>query len=136
MGYGLPAAIAAKLTYPKRTVIGVTGDGDFMMTCQELATAMKYGVKPIILILNNGMYGTIRMHQEREFKSRVLGTHLTNPDFVMFANSFGIPGYRVTHTAQFFDALQESIKNDQGAVIEIVTEPEAITPTKTLSELS
>jgi acetolactate synthase-1/2/3 large subunit len=136
MGYGLPAAIAAKLIYPQRVVIGVTGDGDFMMNCQELATAMKYGVKPIILILNNGMYGTIRMHQEREFKSRVSGTFLTNPDFVMLANSFGMPGYRVQTTASFFDALQEAIKNDLGAVIELVTEPEAITPTKKLSDLS
>jgi len=136
MGYGLPAAIAAKLIYPQRVVIGVTGDGDFMMNCQELATAMKYGVKPIILILNNGMYGTIRMHQEREFKSRVSGTFLTNPDFVMLANSFGFPGYRVQTTATFFDALEEAIKNDLGAVIELVTEPEAITPTKKLSELS
>ena len=136
MGYGLPAAIAAKIAYPERVVIGVTGDGDFMMTCQELATAMKYQVKPIILIMNNGIYGTIRMHQEREFKSRVSGTHLTNPNFVMFAKSFGIPGYRVTKTREFFSALQEAIKNDQGAVIELVTEPEAITPNKRLSELS
>ncbi len=136
MGYGLPAAITAKLIYPERVVIGVTGDGDFMMNCQELATAMKYEVKPIILILNNGMYGTIRMHQEREFKSRVSGTYLTNPDFVMLANSFGIPGYRVQTTDTFFEALQEAIKNDLGAVIELVTEPEAITPTKKLSELS
>jgi acetolactate synthase-1/2/3 large subunit len=136
MGYGLPAAIAAKLIHPERVVIGVTGDGDFMMNCQELATAMKYQVKPIILILNNGMYGTIRMHQEREFKSRVSGTFLTNPDFVMLASSFGMPGYRVQTTATFFDALQDAIKNDLGAVIELVTEPEAITPTKRLSELS
>jgi len=136
MGYGLPAAIAAKLIYPERVVIGVTGDGDFMMNCQELATAMKYEVKPIILILNNGMYGTIRMHQEREFKSRVSGTYLTNPDFVMLANSFGIPGYLVQTTDTFFEALQEAIKNGLGAVIELVTEPEAITPTKKLSELS
>jgi acetolactate synthase-1/2/3 large subunit len=136
MGYGLPAAIAAKLIHPGRVVIGVTGDGDFMMNCQELATAMKYHIKPIILILNNGMYGTIRMHQEREFKSRVSGTYLTNPDFVMLANSFGMPGYRVQTTGTFFDALQEAIKNDLGAVIELVTEPEAITPTKKLSELS
>ena len=136
MGYGLPAAIAAKIAYPERVVIGVTGDGDFMMTCQELATAMKYQVKPIILIMNNGIYGTIRMHQEREFKSRVSGTNLTNPNFVMFAKSFGIPGYRVTKTKEFFSALQDAIKNDLGAVIEIVTEPEAITPNKRLSELS
>ena len=136
MGYGLPAAIAAKLTHPNRVVIGVTGDGDFMMNCQELATAMKYDVKPIILILNNSMYGTIRMHQEREFKSRVSGTYLTNPDFVMLANSFGIPGYRTTTTQEFFQALQDAIKKDAGAVIELVTEQEAITPNKKLSELS
>jgi acetolactate synthase I/II/III large subunit len=136
MGYGLPAAIAAKLVQPRRTVIGVTGDGDFMMNCQELATAMKYDVKPIILILNNGMYGTIRMHQEREFKARVSGTFLTNPDFVMLAQSFGMLGYRVTSTEQFFIALQEALQKDAGAVIELVTEPAAITPNKTIAELS
>ncbi len=136
MGYGLPAAITAKLIHPERVVIGVTGDGDFMMNCQELATAMKYDIKPIILILNNGMYGTIRMHQEREFKSRVSGTFLTNPDFVMLANSFGMPGYRVKTAETFFEALQDAIEKNQGAVIELVTEPEAITPTKKLSELS
>lgn len=136
MGYGLPAAIAAKIIHPDRVVIGVTGDGDFMMNCQELATAMKYGVTPIILILNNGMYGTIRMHQEREFKSRVSGTFLTNPDFVMFAKSFGMSGYRVTTTQAFFKALTQALSEKQGAVIELVTAPEAITPTKTLAELS
>ena len=97
---------------------------------------MKYDIKPIILILNNSMYGTIRMHQEREFKSRVSGTYLTNPDFVMLANSFGIPGYRTTTTQEFFQALQDAIKKDAGAVIELVTEQEAITPNKKLSELS
>ena len=136
MGYGLPAAIAAKLIYPKRTVIGVTGDGDFMMNCQELATAMKYQVKPIILILNNGMYGTIRMHQEREFKSRVSGTFLSNPNFVLLAQSFGMMGYSVKTTDEFFTAFQDAIQKDQGAVIELITEPEAITPNKKLSELS
>jgi len=136
MGYGLPAAIAAKITHPERTVIGVTGDGDFMMNCQELATAMKYDAKPIILILNNGMYGTIRMHQEREFKSRVSGTFLTNPDFTLLAKSFGMLGYQVKTTQAFFDALQDAISQNQGAVIELVTEQEAITPNKKLSELS
>ena len=136
MGYGLPAAIAAKITHPERTVIGVTGDGDFMMNCQELATAMKYDAKPIILILNNGMYGTIRMHQEREFKSRVSGTFLTNPDFTLLAKSFGMLGYQVKTTQAFFDALQDAISQNQGAVIELITEPEAITPNKKLSELS
>ncbi|NCX26712.1 MAG: thiamine pyrophosphate-binding protein, partial [Burkholderiaceae bacterium] len=90
MGYGLPAAIAAKLVDPQRVVVAFCGDGDFMMNCQELATALRYQAQPIVLIINNGMYGTIRMHQEREFKSRVSGTELTNP-FVSIAlrgNSF------------------------------------------------
>ncbi|WP_211307505.1 thiamine pyrophosphate-binding protein [Polynucleobacter rarus] len=135
MGYGLPAAIVAKIAMPDRTVVCIAGDGDVMMNIQELATGMKYQAKPIVIILNNGMYGTIRMHQEREYKQRVSGTFLTNPDFVLLAKSFDMQGYRVTKTEEFFPALQDAIAHGQGALIELITEPNAITPTKTLQEL-
>jgi acetolactate synthase-1/2/3 large subunit len=135
MGYGLPAAIAAKLVDPNKTVIAFCGDGDFMMNCQELATALRYQAQPIILIINNGMYGTIRMHQEREFTTRISGTELTNPDFIKFAESFSMPGYRVSKTNEFAAAMQSALKSKSGAIIELVINPEAITPSKKLSEL-
>ncbi len=135
MGYGLPAAIAAKIVDPTRVAVAFCGDGDFMMNCQELATAMRYQAKPIVIIVNNGMYGTIRMHQEREYKARVSGTELTNPDFIDFAKSFSMPAYRVEKTEQFTPAIQEALKSADGAIIEIVIDPEAISPSKRLSEL-
>ena len=135
MGYGLPAAIAAKIVDPKRVAVAFCGDGDFMMNCQELATAMRYQAKPIVIIVNNGMYGTIRMHQEREYKARVSGTELTNPNFIDFAKSFSMPAYRVEKTEQFAPAIQEALKSSDGAIIEIVIDPEAISPSKRLSEL-
>ena len=135
MGYGLPAAIAAKIVDPARVAVAFCGDGDFMMNCQELATAMRYQAKPIVIIVNNGMYGTIRMHQEREYKARVSGTELTNPNFIDFAKSFSMPAYRVEKTEQFALAIQEALKSPDGAIIEIVIDPEAISPSKRLSEL-
>lgn len=135
MGYGLPAAIAAKIVDPKRVALAFCGDGDFMMNCQELATAMRYEAKPIVIIVNNGMYGTIRMHQEREFKSRVSGTELTNPNFIDLAKSFSMPGYRVEKTEQFAAIMAEALKSANGAIIEIVIDPDAISPSKRLSEL-
>jgi acetolactate synthase-1/2/3 large subunit len=135
MGYGLPAAIAAKLQSPEKVVIGFCGDGDFMMSCQELATCMRYDAYPIIVVVNNGMLGTIRMHQEREYSKRVIATELANPDFVLFAQSFGMPGYKVTKTEDFFTALESAMQSKKGAIIEVVTDPEQITPTKRLSEL-
>ncbi len=135
MGYGLPAAIAAKIVDPTRVAVAFCGDGDFMMNCQELATAMRYQAKPIVIIVNNGMYGTIRMHQEREYKARVSGTELTNPNFIDFAKSFSMPAYRVEKTEQFAPAIQEALKSPDGAIIEIVIDPEAISPSKRLSEL-
>ena len=135
MGYGLPAAIAAKIVDPTRVAVAFCGDGDFMMNCQELATAMRYQAKPIVIIVNNGMYGTIRMHQEREYKARVSGTELTNPTFIDFAKSFSMPAYRVEKTEQFALAIQEALKSPDGAIIEIVIDPEAISPSKRLSEL-
>ena len=136
MGYGLPAAIAAKIAEPDRVVIAVCGDGDFMMNCQELATAARYEAYPIILVINNSMLGTIRMHQEREFTKRVMGTGLTNPDFVKFAESFGIPGYRVSKTEEFALAFEKALASNKGALIELVLDPEVITPTKLLSKLA
>ena len=136
MGYGLPAAIAAKIAEPNRVVIAVCGDGDFMMNCQELATAARYEAYPIILVVNNSMLGTIRMHQEREFTKRVMGTGLTNPDFVKFAESFGIPGYRVSKTEEFASVFEKALASHKGALIELVLDPEVITPTKLLSKLA
>ena len=135
MGYGLPAAIAAKIASPEKIVIAVCGDGDFMMNCQELATAARYDAYPIVLVVNNSMLGTIRMHQEREFKSRVIATGLTNPDFVKFADSFGMPGFRVSKTEEFALAFAKALASKKGALIELVLDPEVITPTKLLSQL-
>lgn len=135
MGYGLPAAIAAKIACPQKVVIAVCGDGDFMMNCQELATAARYDALPIILLVNNSMFGTIRMHQEREFKSRVMATDLTNPDFVKFADSFGMPGFRVSKTEEFAPAFAKALTSKKGALIELILDQEVISPTKLLSQL-
>lgn len=135
MGYGLPAAIAAKIVSPDKVVIAVCGDGDFMMNCQELATAARYDCFPIVLLVNNNMLGTIRMHQEREFKSRVIATGLTNPDFVKFADSFGMPGFRVSKTEEFESAFTKALASKRGALIELVLDQEVISPNKRLSEL-
>jgi acetolactate synthase-1/2/3 large subunit len=135
MGYGLPAAIAAKIASPEKVVIAVCGDGDFMMNCQELATAARYDAYPIVFVVNNSMLGTIRMHQEREFKSRVIATGLTNPDFVKFADSFGMPGFRVSKTEEFAPAFAKALASKKGALIELVLDSEVITPTKLLSQL-
>ena len=135
MGYGLPAAIAAKIVDPSRVVIAVCGDGDFMMNCQELATAARYEAFPIILLVNNSMLGTIRMHQEREFNQRVMGTGLTNPDFIKFADSFGMPAYRVSKTDEFAPAFAKALASNRGALIELVLDQEVISPSKLLSQL-
>ena len=104
MGYGVPAAIAAKIARPERTVVCFAGDGDFLMSGMELATAVQYNAPVIIVILNNGMYGTIRMHQEKHYPGRVSGTDLQNPHFAAFARSFGAMGEIVEETAQFAPA--------------------------------
>ena len=107
MGYGLPAAIAAKLRYPGRIVVAVAGDGCFLMYGQELATAVKYSLPIIILVVNNCMYGTIRMHQERNYPGRVYGTDLVNPDFAAFAQAFGAKGEIVKVTEDFPESLKK-----------------------------
>ncbi|CAM2152965.1 acetolactate synthase I/II/III large subunit [Pararobbsia alpina] len=134
MGYGFPAAIAASLKYPNRTVVCFAGDGCFMMYPQELATAMQYGAKPIVLVVNNGMYGTIRMHQEREYPRRVSGTDMVNPDFVAFAKAFGAYAERVGRTEDFAGAFERAQQSGVAAVIELITDPLQITPVARLDE--
>ena len=133
MGYGVPAAIGAKATHPDRIVIGCAGDGCFLMNGQELATAAQYGLNVIILVFNNGMYGTIRMHQEREYPARVVGTDLVNPDFAAYAKAFGFWSTTVRATAAFKPAFEEALASGKPALIEIITPPDAISPTATLS---
>ena len=135
MGYGVPAAIAAKLAQPKRTVICFAGDGDFLMTGQELATATQYGAPVVIVVVNNGLYGTIRMHQEKHYPGRVVGTELVNPDFAAFARSFGAVGETVEETAQFAPALERCLASGKPAVIDVRIDPQAITPETTLDAL-
>jgi acetolactate synthase I/II/III large subunit len=135
MGYGLPAAIAAKLASPKQTVINFAGDGCFMMTCQELATAMMYDLPIVTVVVNNGMYGTIRMHQEREYPGRVSGTQLHNPDFAAFAKSFGAHGETVSKTEDYAPALKRALASGKAAIIEVKTDPEAISIRQTITQL-
>jgi acetolactate synthase-1/2/3 large subunit len=135
MGYGVPAAVAAKLVDPDRLVVGFCGDGGFMMTGQELATAMLEGTGPIILVFNNAMYGTIRMHQERRFPGRVVGTALKNPDFLALARAYGAFGASVTRTEEFAPAFEEAAAHRGAAIIELKMDPEIITTRTTLSEI-
>jgi acetolactate synthase-1/2/3 large subunit len=135
MGYGLPAAIAAKLAAPHRRVVAFAGDGCFQMTGQELATAVQYDLAITVIVVNNGMYGTIRMHQERRYPGRVIGTELRNPDFAMLARAYGAHGQVVTRTEDFPAALDRAGRADGPALIELRTSPEAITPSARLSEL-
>ncbi len=135
MGYGVPAAVAAKLVHPDRLVVGFVGDGGFMMTGQELATSLAAGIGPIILLFNNAMYGTIRMHQERRFPGRVVGTALANPDFVALARAYGAFAARVARTEDFAPAFEEAAAGKRAAVIELAMDPEMITTRTTLSAI-
>ena len=135
MGYGLPAAIAAKLRHPERVVVCFAGDGCFQMTGQELATAVQYQASVIVLVVDNGMYGTIRMHQERAFPGRVHATSLTNPDFAALARAYGAYGERVERDADFRDAFARARNAGLPAVLHLLVDPEAITPAETLSGL-
>jgi acetolactate synthase-1/2/3 large subunit len=135
MGYGLPAAIAAKLVHPDRDVVCLAGDGDVLMTAQELATARQAGAPVVVVVLDNGMYGTIRMHQERRFPGRVSGTDLENPDFVGLARAFGAYGERVERTADVPAALDRALGAGTAAVLHVPVDPEALTPRETLSEI-
>lgn len=135
MGYGVPAAVAASLRYPDRLVLALVGDGGFMMSGQELATATQYGAKPIVLLFNNGIYGTIRMHQERLHPERVSGTTLTGQNFLAIAKGYGAHAERVTTTAAFPAALERARASGCAAVIELITDPEQITSRTTISLL-
>lgn len=135
MGYGLPAAVAAKALHQDREVICFAGDGCFMMHGQEFATAVRYNLPIITVLVNNSMYGTIRMHQEREYPGRVSGTGLTNPDFAELARAYGGHGEKVTKTEDFAAAFERARASGKPAIIEIIQNPEAITPTRTLSEI-
>jgi acetolactate synthase-1/2/3 large subunit len=135
MGYGVPAAVAAKLVHPDRLVVGFCGDGGFMMTGQEIATSMLEGVGPIILVFNNAMYGTIRMHQERRFPGRVVGTALKNPDFLGLARAYGVFGASVSTTGEFAPVFEEAAAGKGPAIIELKMDPEMITTRTTLSEI-
>lgn len=135
MGYGVPAAVAAKLTFPERMVVAFAGDGCFMMNGQELATAVQHDARILVIIVNNGMYGTIRMHQEREFPARVYGTDLRNPDFVTLAQAYGLHGERVTRTADFSGALDRALAHQGSALIELVVQRETISVRTTISAL-
>ena len=127
MGYGVPAAIAASIAHPGRVVVGLCGDGGFMMNGQELATAMHHGACPVILLFNNGMYGTIRMHQEKKYPGRVSATALTNPDFVALAESYGAFAARVTEAADFPAILATALAAGKPALIEVSMDPRQIT---------
>jgi acetolactate synthase-1/2/3 large subunit len=134
MGYGVPAGIAANLL-TGRTAFTIAGDGDFLMNGQELATAAQYGGKSIIVLLNNGMFGTIRMHQERDYPQHVHGTQLANPDFVGLARAYGYAGVRITTTAQFEPELVAALERREGTLIEVMLDPEVITTRGTLSAI-
>lgn len=135
MGYGVPAAIAAKLTDRTRTVIAFAGDGCFMMNGQELATAMQYDARVVFIVVNNGMYGTIRMHQERTYPGRVSGTALANPDFAALAQAYGLHGEVVAETDEFAPAFERCVNSGKPALIEIRIDQEAITPKMSLSAM-
>ncbi|MBK7658007.1 MAG: thiamine pyrophosphate-binding protein [Betaproteobacteria bacterium] len=135
MGYGVPAAIAAKIAQPGRVVVAFAGDGCFLMAGQELATAVQYDAAIIVIVVNNGMYGTIRMHQEKNYPGRVHGTDLRNPHFAAYARAFGCAGEIVEETSQFEAAFERCVASGKPAVIEIRVDPQAITPNTTIDAL-
>jgi acetolactate synthase-1/2/3 large subunit len=135
MGYGVPAGVAAKLVHPERPVVSFSGDGCFLMNGQELATAAQYGAKVLFVVVNNGMYGTIRMHQERAYPGRVSGTQLANPDFAALARAYGLHGETVEDTAQFEAAFERAWSAKSAALIELRVDPDAVTPRTTLSAI-
>ena len=135
MGYGVPAGIAASIV-SKRVAFTIAGDGDFLMNGQELATACQHGAKSIVVLLNNGMYGTIRMHQERDFPTHNMGSNLNNPHFANLAKAYGYEGIRISKTEEFEPALIEALQREQGTLIEIMLDPEVITTRGTLSAIT
>jgi len=134
MAYSVPAAVAASLEFPDRLVVGSVGDG-FMMSGAEIATAVQHGGRPIILVFNNGMYGTIRMHQERHYPNRVVGTDLANPDFTAMAKAMGAHAERVERTADFMPAFERAARSGRPAVIELSCDPDQVTTRTTITAL-
>ena len=135
MGYGVPSGVAAKLVHPERPVISFAGDGDFQMSGQELATAMQYDAKVIFIVVNNGIYGTIRMHQERHYPGRVSGTEIRNPDFAALARAYGLYAEIVEKTADFAAAFERAWNAPTAALLELRIDPDAISPRTTLSAI-
>jgi acetolactate synthase-1/2/3 large subunit len=135
MGYGVPAAIAAARIFPTRTVISFSGDGDFLMTGQELATAVQYGLTPRFFVIDNGTYGTIRMHQEAEYPGRVFGSDLHNPDFAAYARAFGADGFTVANDKNAIPALEAAFASKKAALLHVKLDQEAITPSTTISAI-
>ncbi len=135
MGYGFPAAVAAKVAHPDRTVVCFAGDGDFQMTCQEMGTSMQAAAQPIVLLVNNGIYGTIRAHQERNYPGRVSQTTMQNPDFVTLSRAYGYHAERVEKTADFAAAFDRAMSSRTGALLDLDVSPEAITPRQTLTQM-
>jgi acetolactate synthase-1/2/3 large subunit len=135
MGYGVPAAVAAKIAHPGRTVVAVAGDGDFLMNGQEIATAAQYGAPIVVLVVNNGMYATIRMHQEREFPGRVSGSDLFNPDFAALARAYGWRAATIGRTAEFEPAFREAMATPQPALLHLKLDVDTITTRTTLGAI-
>jgi acetolactate synthase-1/2/3 large subunit len=135
MGYGLPAGVGAKRIRPDRTVVVFAGDGDMLMNGQEFATAVQYDLPVLVVVIDNGMYGTIRMHQEREYPGRVSATALKNPDFAAYARAFGGYGERVERTEEFAPALERARASGQPAILHCLIDPETISPSTTLTAI-
>ncbi|WP_443970871.1 thiamine pyrophosphate-binding protein [Sphingobium sp. CR28] len=135
MGYGVPAAVIAKRIHPDRIVLCLAGDGDFLMNGQEFATACQYGIAIIVLVIDNGMYGTIRMHQERAYPGRVSATALANPDFAALGRAYGGHGETVRETAEFAPAFERALASGRPAIIHCFLDPQAITPTASLDAI-
>ncbi len=134
MGYGLPAAISAKVAAPERVVVCFAGDGDFQMNMQELGSAAQEDAQPIVLIVNNSMYGTIRMHQERRYPERVVGTDIKNPDFVSIARAYGFYSEQVTSIEEFKTAFDNALDSKTGAVLDLIVDPEMLTPQQSITQ--
>jgi acetolactate synthase I/II/III large subunit len=133
MGYGVPAAVMAKRQHPERPVVAFAGDGCFMMNGQEFATAVQYDLPIVVIVVDNGMYGTIRMHQERKYPGRVSATSLKNPDFAGYARVLGGFGATVQNTADFVPAFERAMASGKPAILHLMLDPEAITPVATLA---
>src|SRR5262245_16887769 len=136
MGPGVPSAVAAKLAHPNRTVIAHVGDGGFLMTGQEMATAKQYGANIIAIVYNNEGYNTIRMHQEAQYPGRQYGTALENPDFAKMGEAYGALGIKVGREEEFLPGLQRALAADRSVLIEVETDYEFVTPAARLSEMA